>query len=95
MRELPHQVVLSKAQSRGDGSGSQGFVAGTARVSIAVPVMEKERFAELSGLSVDTVRGMIERDQIPTVKIGKRRLINVLKMSNDLLPLEGINALSE
>lgn len=43
----------------------------------AVPVMTKERFAELVGVEVGVIRGMIDRDYLPTVKIGRHRLINV------------------
>lgn len=42
------------------------------------PVQTFERFALASGLSVDCVRGMAERGQLPTLKIGKRRLVNVV-----------------
>ncbi|MET0082681.1 MAG: helix-turn-helix domain-containing protein [Sedimenticola sp.] len=45
-----------------------------------VPVMSKERFAKLSGLSEPTVRGMIEKGHIPAIKIGKRRLVNVVAL---------------
>lgn len=45
--------------------------------AIAFPVVTKERFAELSGLEVGVVRGMIDRGYLPTVKIGRHRMINL------------------
>lgn len=45
--------------------------------AIRFPVVTKERFAELSGLDVGVVRGMIDRGHLPTVKIGRHRLVNL------------------
>ncbi len=42
------------------------------------PVLTYERFAVLSGLSPDSVRGMADRGQLPTRKIGKRRMVNLV-----------------
>jgi len=44
---------------------------------IAVPVMTKERFAELVGVEVGVVRGMLDRSYLPSIKIGRHRFINV------------------
>ena len=44
---------------------------------IAVPVMTKERFAELVGVEVGVVRGMLDRGYLPTIKIGRHRFVNV------------------
>ncbi|WP_431025031.1 DNA-binding protein [Halomonas sp. H5] len=52
-----------------------------------VPVMTIERFAELSGLTPDTVRGQLHQGNLPLIKIGRRRLVNVA-----LLTAECINA---
>src|SRR5690606_40716640 len=43
----------------------------------AVPVMTKERFAELVGVEVGVVRGMLDRSHLPSVKIGRHRFVNV------------------
>jgi len=43
----------------------------------AVPVMTKERFAELVGVEVGVVRGMLDRGHLPALKIGRHRLVNV------------------
>ncbi|WP_348678074.1 hypothetical protein [Alcanivorax profundi] len=42
------------------------------------PVMSRESFAEWIGVSDGVVRGWVERREIPTVKVAKRRMINVL-----------------
>ena len=42
-----------------------------------VPVMDPKKYAEEVGLSPDVVRGQIARGQLPTIKIGRRRLVNV------------------
>lgn len=44
---------------------------------IAVPVMTKERFAELAGMDVGVVRGMLDRGYLPAIKVGRHRLVNV------------------
>lgn len=49
-----------------------------------VPVLSKERFAELVGVSSDVVRGWIARGMVPTVRIGRRRLVNVAAMQKEL-----------
>lgn len=46
-------------------------------VALACPVVSKERFAEISGLEVGVVRGMLDRGYLPNVKIGRHRLVNV------------------
>lgn len=59
-----------------------------------VPVMTKDRFSELSGLEPGVIRGMIDRGQLPTIKIGRHRLINVLALSRECDPccLEAVSA---
>jgi excisionase family DNA binding protein len=42
-----------------------------------VPIMKREKFAELSGLRPGTVQSMIENGQLPTVKVGRHRMVNV------------------
>lgn len=42
-----------------------------------VPVMTVERFSELSGLTPDTVHGQLNQGNLPLIKVGRRRLINV------------------
>lgn len=42
------------------------------------PVMSRQVFADWIGVSDGVVRGWIDRGEIPTVKIAKRRMVNVL-----------------
>lgn len=46
-------------------------------VALVCPVVSKERFAEISGLEVGVVRGMLDRGYLPSVKIGRHRMVNV------------------
>lgn len=51
----------------------------------SVPVMNKKRFAELTGFSEGVVEGWIDRGQIPTVLIGKHRAINLVLITSNCL----------
>lgn len=44
-----------------------------------------ERFAETVGVSVDTVRGWVERGYVPSVRIGRRRLVNTAALYVELI----------
>lgn len=55
---------------------------------VAVPVMTQERFAQLSGLTEGQIRGMIEKGHLPSMKIGKPRLVNVAALSQEALDQE-------
>lgn len=41
------------------------------------PVMDRRHFAAVTGLSEDTVLGMIAKGYLPCIRIGKRSLINL------------------
>jgi len=51
----------------------------------AAPIMTKARFSEISGLSEEILRGMIERGHLPTLKVGKHRMINVALLTKECL----------
>jgi hypothetical protein len=57
-------------------------------MSTAAPVMTKAKFSEISGLGEDIIRGMIERGHLPTVKIGKHRLVNTALLTSECLNQE-------
>lgn len=42
-----------------------------------VPFMTRERFAALTGLEEGVLRGMMDRGHLPTLKVGRRRVINL------------------
>jgi excisionase family DNA binding protein len=52
------------------------------------PVVTKRLFSQLTGLTEETIRGMIERGHLPTVKIGKHRMVNVALLTKDALESE-------
>jgi hypothetical protein len=47
-----------------------------------VPVMTWRRFADLAGIDYGVARGMCERGQLPVLRIGKHRFINLVELSN-------------
>ena len=57
-------------------------------VASATPIVTKARFSEMSGLTEETLRGMIERGHLPTMKIGKHRMINVALLTKECLEQE-------
>jgi len=59
-------------------------------LSIDSPVLTQEQFAKRVGLEPDVIRGMIERNQLPSKKYGKRRLVNVAAITADCLREAGI-----
>lgn len=50
-------------------------------VMIPVPVMSKECFAEMTGLSEGQVRAMIGKGHLPSMKCGKARMVNIARLS--------------
>lgn len=53
------------------------------RLSLFFPVMTKEKFAEFSGLAEGVIQGMIEKGHLPSIKIGRYRLVNVARLAED------------
>lgn len=51
----------------------------------STPLVTKARFSEMSGLTEETLRGMIERGHLPTLKVGKHRMINVALLTKECL----------
>lgn len=56
--------------------------------SMAGPVVTKRMFSQLTGLTEETVRGMVERGHLPTVKIGKHRMVNIALLTKESLQKE-------
>ena len=52
---------------------------------LLVPVMTREQFSALSGLGEEVVRGMIEKGHLPSVKMGRHRLVNVARLTVESL----------
>jgi len=47
-------------------------------------VVTLERFSEQTGLPIGVCLGMVNRGYIPTITIGRRRLINMVALSREL-----------
>lgn len=46
-----------------------------------VPIMEWEKFSQVVGLSTDVVRGLIDRRQLPSIRLGRRRFVNLARLT--------------
>lgn len=55
------------------------------QVPATVPVMTIERFAELTGLTPDTIRGQLQQGNLPIAKVGRRRLVNVALLTAECM----------
>ena len=68
-------------------SGVLGFNLG-GDGSLAVirnsPFCTHEAFANMVGVSEDTARGWVEMGTVPTLKIGRRRVVNLNRILSDL-----------
>jgi len=53
--------------------------------TLLVPVMTREQFAFHSGLGDEVVRGMLEKGHLPSVKIGRHRLVNIARLTVESL----------
>jgi excisionase family DNA binding protein len=54
-------------------------------VTITVPEMTVERYAQQVGVTTRTVEGWIAKGYIPTIKMGRRRLVNVAARMRECL----------
>ncbi len=52
---------------------------------LPTPVMHQDRFAELVGVSVGTVNGWVDKGHIPSIVIGRHRLVNIALLTKDCL----------
>lgn len=53
-----------------------------------VPVMARERFAELAGVDVGVVNGWIAKGYMPVIEFGKYRLVNIALLTKLALEKE-------
>ncbi len=56
---------------------------------VNVPVMEKNKFAELVGVDVGVVNGWIDKGYIPSMKLGKHRLVNIALLAEECMEQKG------
>lgn len=59
------------------------------KLLIAPPVMPWREFADWIQVGADTVEMWIKRGYLPTVKIGRYRMVNVALLTQQLLNEEG------
>lgn len=53
-------------------------------LTVLPPLVTQHQFAYLIGESSDTVRGWVESKTVPRVKVGKRNMINLKRISDDM-----------
>lgn len=53
--------------------------------AIVPPVMHKDKFADLVGVSSGVVDGWCDRGHVPTVKVGKYALVNLALLNANCL----------
>ncbi|MFC3282850.1 DNA-binding protein [Litchfieldella rifensis] len=58
------------------------------QVPATVPTMTIERFSQLSGLDEGVIYGHVRRGYLPTIKVGRYRLINVALLNAQCLQAE-------
>lgn len=52
--------------------------------TVLPPIASQEQFSNLIGVTKATVRGFVETDTLPHVKVGRQRFINIVKLIDDL-----------
>ncbi|MDO3383849.1 helix-turn-helix domain-containing protein [Gilvimarinus algae] len=53
-------------------------------LSVLPPVSSQEQFAQWLGITQDTVRGWVENNTVPNIKIGRQRFINITRLVEQL-----------
>ena len=54
-------------------------------ISLQTPFATKSKFSALTGLSEDTIRSLIQRGSLPSIKVGRHRLVNVALITQSAL----------
>ncbi len=55
----------------------------TQTISVTIPEMTMEQYAQAVGVTKDTVDGWIKRGYLPSFKLGKYRMVNVMQRAID------------
>ena len=53
--------------------------------NLPVPVMTRELFSTFSGLGEEVIRGLIEKGHIPSVKVGRHRMVNLALLTDEMM----------
>lgn len=57
-------------------------------ILLATPVMTQERYSQLTGLTEGQVRGQVEKGHLPSLKIGRVRMVNIAALSQQAMDKE-------
>ncbi|WP_417543030.1 hypothetical protein [Marinobacter sp.] len=57
-------------------------------ILLATPVMTQERYSQLTGLTEGQVRGQVEKGHLPSLKIGRIRMVNIAALSQQAMDKE-------
>lgn len=56
---------------------------------VVVPFMTRQRYAELTGISLGVVDAWVDRGYVPSRVVGKRRLVNIAALWRQAFEAEG------
>lgn len=82
MDQLTKEVNKGQIDLLGDNGQQMAII--NMPESPRVPFMHPTKFSELIGLSSGVVGGWIDQGYIPTVKVGKYRMINLVSIEASL-----------
>lgn len=82
MREFERALI---GWMKGAANQAENNQESTYSLDASSPVVTREKFAEITGLPIGVVRGQMDRGILPTLKIGKRRLVNLAKLTQDCI----------
>ena len=63
----------------------KALIISTPNNQLNSPIVTIEKFSDISGLTVGSIRALIGRGILPTIKVGKRRMINVALIEKEAL----------
>lgn len=80
----------SGMEARAEAAGQAvGQALGHVVLGVGVPVMTQERFADLVGIDLGVLQNWVNRGYLPTIKIGRHRLINLVVLARECSEIEG------
>jgi len=65
-----------------------GDIGPEIKLNFNVPIMHQKKFAESVGLSVGVIGGWVDNGYIPTLRIGKYRMINLLQLTTKMMDFQ-------
>lgn len=80
----PHEIVKSEQYEPIPSDSSAVLPNITINLMIPLPFIRPEHLAEQIGLSPGVVGGWLDNGYLPTVKVGKYQMINLVLLSENL-----------